>query len=188
VIDRLLLSLATLAAGFGLAWWLFAAPTPKPEPAAAAVTQADGSLVIERAAQAPKTKPVHATPKGAKVERVVQVKVQPRAADPAAPAASVPKPVTVDLSLVRLPDQTRRVIASSPDGDIVGGLDIPVEPVPYVAPRPWAAGLSYGPLDRSVGVWVDRDIGPLRAGVEVVQRREPGRSSIEARVRIGIRF
>ena len=43
---------------------------------------------------------------------------------------NVPKmspPVTVDLSLVREKDGSKRVVASSPDGAIVSGLDIPIE-------------------------------------------------------------
>ena len=51
-------------------------------------------------------------------------------------AADCPEPeaITIDLSLVR--DKTgRRVVASSPDGQVVGGLDIPIlDPLP--APPP----------------------------------------------------
>jgi hypothetical protein len=36
-------------------------------------------------------------------------------------------PVTVELSLVRMPDKTGRVIASSPDGKILTGIDIPLQ-------------------------------------------------------------
>lgn len=64
------------------------------------------------------------------------------ARDPALPSANAPRganshdltplgprcpQVTVDLSLVRMPDQTRRVIASSPNGSVVGGLDVPID-------------------------------------------------------------
>lgn len=48
-------------------------------------------------------------------------------------------PVTVDLSLVRMPDQSRRVVASSPDGAVVSGLDIPLEPIQQVMEPSWIA-------------------------------------------------
>ena len=51
-------------------------PLPKPivEVAKPAVVQPDGSTVIERTDTQPSVRPPHVVPKGAKVERVVQVK------------------------------------------------------------------------------------------------------------------
>ena len=133
---------AILAAGIvaGLVFgWMLWRPTPtNPEPPAQAIGQADKSLCLERK---PDPKPVvpHLLPKGAKLEREIQVTVSPSAVamdpthgpnlpDKGSPLAALPcLPVTVDLSLVRMPDLTRRVIASSPDGEIVGGLDVPVD-------------------------------------------------------------
>lgn len=96
---------------------------------------------------------------------------------PAIPAADTVlcPDVTVDLSLVRMPDRTRRVIASARGGTILGGLDIPVEPEPATArARPWAAGVVYDPNARSWGGFLDRDIGPFRVGAAVVQSRPVG--------------
>ncbi|MBI5888195.1 MAG: hypothetical protein HZB82_05730 [Deltaproteobacteria bacterium] len=94
--------------------------------------------------------------------------------------------MTVDLSVVKMPDDTRRVVASSPNGEVVGGVDIPVEaarPVPAV-PK-WAAGMSVNLLDRMPGVFIDRDFGPFRMGAEI--NRVSG-AGMDARVRVGVRF
>ncbi len=183
---------------------------PKPETYAAATTQKDGSVVLERKPD-PKAKPAQDVPKGAVVERVVQVVVRPGPAVlPSIPAEapsslgsipaaflapSVPHecpPVRVDLTLVRMPDQTRRVVASSPDGQVVGGVDIPVEASKPVRDLKWAAGTSYEPGDKTWGLWADRDVGFLRVGLEANQIRLPaqlgGRTTIEGRIRAGIRF
>jgi len=143
---------------------------------APAERQADGSLIAERAPDAHPAKPRHQLPKGAVEERREQVIIQP--ADPAASA------VEVDLSLVREGDQ-RRVIASSPDGQVVTAIDIPIEPAAIPPPpKPWAAGLSYG-TDRAVGVWVERDLGRLRVGAEI----EKGMAGPPvARIRVGVRW
>ena len=53
-------------------------------------------------------------------------------------------PVRVDLSLIKMPDQTRRVVASSPDGEVVGGLDIPVSSPPAIRDRRWSVGALVG--------------------------------------------
>ena len=148
-------------------------------------------------------KPAHEIPKGAKVERVVKVKVQPSSSaavtaltsgsSPEADATIPPfNPVTVDMSLIRLKDQSRRVIASSPDGAIVGGVDIPVEAARQARALKWAAGGTWNPADRSWGAWVQRDVGPLVLGADALQVREPVQSGGRLRwvglVRAGIRW
>ena len=189
--------------GFGTAWELYKPRAPKAETAAPAQRQADGSLVLERKPDA-KARPAQELPKGAKVERIVQVTVQPKAlpalpgiptpgSGPAAAPAPTPcAPVRVDLTLVRMPDQTRRVIASSPDGTVVGGVDIPEAPQPQPRVLKWAAGGSWNPADHTYGAWLDRDAGPLRLGAELNQVRTAvtagGAVSYEARIRVGIRF
>jgi hypothetical protein len=93
--------------------------------------------------------------------------------------------VTVDLSLVRESDGGARVLASSPDGVVVGGLDVPVEPI--ILPEPekrWGAGLSYSPVDRTSGVWIERDVWRVRVGLDVNQAA----NGIDARVRMGVVF
>ena len=185
-----------------LGWMLWRPQPTPPETYAPQAQQQDGSLVLERKPQAD-AKPAHETPKGAKLERIVQVKVQPRNATPtAAPATPgpgpvsvppvLPLPVTVDLSLVRMPDQTRRVIASSPDGEVIGGVDIPVEAAPPVRSLKWAGGGLWNPSDRTWGAWVQRDLGPAVVGVDAFQVRDPvtvgGGTRWAAHLRLGLRF
>lgn len=206
-----LAGLLIFAAGLTTGWMLWRPKAQKAETYAREVRQQDGSLVLERKPQAD-AKPAQVIPKGAKVERVVQVTVQPttppQSLGPSvgpqggtsgsspveleAPAAATSPPVRVDLTLVRMPDLTRRVVASSPDGQVVGGVDIPVE----TADRPrllrWAAGGVYGVTSgggRSVGAFLHRDFAFVRAGVEVTRDTPAGLASQwTGRAMVGIRF
>lgn len=196
------LAVAALLAAAGVGAWM-AWPATVIETPAAAETQSDGSIVLERKLDAP-AKPAAQIPRGGKVERVVSVTVKPKpggtglaapmagqaAGDRLIPPPDCP-PVKVDMTLVRMPDQTRRVVASSPDGEIVGGMDVPVE---TAAPPPermnWAAGLSWDPLHRTPGAWIERDIARLRLGAELNRTRLDlaSRAGTEMRLRIGMTF
>ncbi|MDE2440165.1 MAG: hypothetical protein KGP14_04000 [Betaproteobacteria bacterium] len=193
IIAWLLTIAISVCVGFGIDRWWSHRPAPVPESAAPAVAQADGSVVIERAGpSAPRPKPPHQLPKGSTEERRVSVTVAPLIGPgiklPANATTADCPPLEVDLSLVKMPDETRRVVASSPDGRIVGGLDIPVEPINFVAPRKWSAGLSLDPIHQTPGVWLDRDWSRLRIGVEINQTRvfRGGPTGAEARVRVGV--
>lgn len=175
------------AVAFG--WWL-GQPKPVRETAAPEVRQADGSVVLERRPNAA-AKPKQRIPRKAKVERVAQVTVQPAAiAEPGKPCP----PVTVDLSMIREPDGMRRVLASSPDGQVVGGLDVPVETAaPPAEPKRWAAGLSWSPSAQTPGVWIERDVPVfkwvVRMGAEVNQTRVATYATgVETRLRVGLAF
>lgn len=158
------------------------------ETPAPAVVQKDGSTVVERAPDQ-KAKPEHVTPKKSKLNRKVKVVVQgPGIKLPDGKTAECP-PVTVDLSLVDMPDRTKRVVASSPDGKILRAVDIPVAPAP-AEPKRWAAGLSWGPQTATAGVWVERDIGRVRLGAEINQTRlqSSAPTGHEVRLRVGMTF
>jgi hypothetical protein len=191
---------ALLLIAFGL-WLGYKAFSPAVvvETPAPAVEQQDGSKVIKRAPDA-KAKPKHMTPKGAKVERVVSVTLKSKAPSGFG-AASHDKisglsladcpPVTLDLSLVREQDGGKRVVASSPDGEILKAIDIPVETA--AAPeeqKKWAAGLSWSPTNETLGAWIERDVWLVRLGAEInqVRRAAYGPTDIEARVRVGVMF
>ena len=166
------------AGGIGTGWLLWHPKAQKVETYAPEVKQRDGSLVLERKPQAD-AKPVHEIPKGGKVERIVQVQVKPKTGTPTAATATpgsgpenvLPElpPVTVDLSLVRLPDQTRRVIVSSPNGEVIGGVDVPVEAAREAKALRWAAGYEFArsTWGKSHSIVVQRDLGPLRLGGRV---------------------
>jgi len=168
-------------------------PTPATEPPVPQVQQPDGSMILERRPD-PAPRPKQRLPKHARVERVAQVTVQPDA--PAQEAGQPCPPVTVDMTLTRDPDGARRVLASSPDGRVVGGIDVPVLPTEIQpAPKRWAAGLSWSPTDRTSGVWVERDARiPLidldvRLGLDLHQTAGMHTSAgMGGRLRIGFMF
>lgn len=189
-------TIAIVLAGCGAAvgWWWAQPDGQLPETPTPAQRQSDNSLVLERRPD-PEARPRQQIPRGAKVERIAQATVQP---DTPAPAAGQPcPPVTVDFSLIRDQAGGRRVLASSPDGQVVGGIDIPVEPAQAPEPpRRWAAGLSWSPLTRTSGIWVERDVRiPIidvqaRVGVDVrhaggVQASAQG---VDGLIRVGIAF
>lgn len=161
--------------GFVVAWGIYRPKPAKPETPSPAVREKDGSLELERSPTGvpggspigtKPLKPAQEIPKGAKVERIVEVTVDTskmpssgRHAEPVFGGPPTPPdlfraratgssvaacpPVTVDLTLVRLKDKTQRVIASSPQGEVVGGLDVPVQDQPIPRVQRWtAAGLA----------------------------------------------
>lgn len=200
-----LAALLIFVAGMGLGWKLRAPKKVAPEAPAARVLQADGSRILARRPDA-EAKPAQLVPKGAKVERLVQVVVQPnlpavpsRPSPSAASVSAEPErppcpPVRIDLSVVRLADATHRVLVSSPDGTILDGIDIPVEPTqPQPRPLKWAAGVVYGSTawgDTAKGVFLDRDFAFLRTGAELTRNSyaTANRQGWEIRARLGIRF
>ena len=186
--------IALVVAGLFIGWKLFRPEPPKPETYAPAAAQEDGSKVLERKPQAT-AKPAHKITKGATVERIVKLEVKSKpvnapsalqtgAGKAEAPAATDCPPVQVDLSLVRLPDESRRVIASATNGEIVGGVDIPVESAAPYKELKWAAGLTANPLERTLGAFIDRDLGPLRLGAEINQIKD----GYDLRLKAGVRF
>lgn len=182
----LVVVLLSAAVGF----WL-GKPAPVIETAKPAETQDDGSTIVERKPDA-KAKPKHQTPKGAKVERVGTIIAQGETPPEIKACTSIPCPsVTIETSLVRLPDGSKRVIVSSPDGQIQRAVDIPVETAaPPPEPPKWAAGLSIDPLHQTPGLWIERDIWRVRLGAEINQTRQKvgGPTGNEVRVRLGWTF
>lgn len=203
------LFVAGAVVGLGLGWKLYRPKPPKVEAYAPEARQKDGSLILERKPQtldqAKAVVKLPLIPKGGKVERLVKVTVQP-SASPSLPAIPTPgsgvsstakpvcPPVTVDLALVRMPDHTQRVIASSPDGTVLSGsLDIPVVPDrPSPKPLLWAAGGLWNPADRTYGAYLRRAMGPLEVGLQAQQERLPiqvgGGTKVSGFVSLGIRW
>jgi hypothetical protein len=185
---------------------------PKPAPE---IRQQDNSLVLKTDPNA-QAQPKQMIPKGAKVERIIQVTVQPQPLAtgmaqeppqqsstsqnlPAISATSEPlknpcPPVMVDLTLVKLSDNSHRVIASSPNGTVLdNSVDIPVEPFPE-PPKSfnWAAGISYDVANHTGGVWLERKAWRLVLGVEAYQVKQTlvagTPTTTAASVRVGWQF
>jgi hypothetical protein len=186
-----------IALGLGLAFGLMVGlfigysayyKPPVLEKYAPAVRQHDGSLVLEKKPDA-KPIPKQEIPKGSKVERVVSVTVRPTPRDgigrpDASKAAETCPDVTVDLTLVKNADDTRSVIASSPDGEVIAGVDIPRELLPKESSPPkWAIGGMYY-SNRGYAARIERDLGPLRIGADVLKTG----NDLVAGVGIMIRF
>ena len=164
-------------AGIGAGWKIF---RPKPvatvEVALPAQRQTDGSLILERAPDA-NAKPAQQIPAGAKVERIERIVVRPTAPSTSVAAtvptngsgqpgaASIPAlpSTTVDLTLLRMKDDTQRVVASSPDGTIVGGVDIPVSSAPS-EPKKTALG-GYDPINKAYLAGYLHKLGPFQVGI-----------------------
>lgn len=178
-----MLTLAAIAMYHGKQLVQQTAETP-----AAEVRQSDGSLVLERSATDVGAKAPSKLPTGSKMERKVEVKVRPIGGLklPANATTSDCPPVTVDLALLRQDDDTRRVVASSPDGRVISGLDIPVDTLASASGK-WAAGISLDPIHQTPGIWMDRDWSRLRVGVEInrVRQMVGGVAGTEGRIRIG---
>ena len=96
-------------------------------------------------------------------------------------------PVTVNVDLVREEDGQQRAIVTS-NGEILKTVDIPRENA--AAPpksKLWAAGAVFNPVRETAGVTVERDIGFMRVGVDLMQR-DAGRFPTEPTIRALIRW
>jgi hypothetical protein len=181
-----------VATGAGVNWWIMH-PVQVVEVAAPAVQQKDGSIIAEKKPNA-KAKPKQTIPKGAKVERLGEITVQGPTpeANLKMPGALPCPPVTIDTTLIRNVDGSKRLIVSSPDGRVDRAVDIPVETAaPLPEPKKWAAGLSYSLTKQTSGVWLERDLfGRVRMGAEINQTRQEftGATGVEARLRLGWTF
>lgn len=123
-------------------------------------------------------------PKGATLERVVKFSVKQKAKakestesgnvegkvggkNSETPMDELCPPIDISLALILDKDKQQRVEAYSINGEIVGGIDIPVRDItiPKEAKK-WAVGMSYNTLEVK-GLWVERDVGRIRLGAEV---------------------
>lgn len=209
----ILAGLVIVALSLSAAWYVWAPKPAPPETYKPATVQADNSVVLEKKPDAAAKAPM-IIPKGSTVERIVKITVQAKnpiqsisgtvevketvRMDKAAPeslevAQAAPElfkecpPVNVTLALIRDQDQTRRVVASSDDGIILGGVDIPVENVAPVVPKLWAVGAVIDPFKQTYGAFVDRDLGWLRVGAQLNQR-DQGDIPNQIWLKAGIRF
>ena len=195
--QALIVALAILVIGVLIGKWMFNSTEVVREIAkpaqilpATAASPNGGQLLAHEPGKA--AAPAQALPKGLKPLVVGQITVKPTArAQAAADAAAKPDcpPVTVDFTLARDKDGIQRIAASSKDGEVIGGFEVPVAPVLQLASRPWAAGAAYS-SQKNIGAWVDRDIGRLRLGVQANQVRAIAAeaASFELWAKVGFTF
>ena len=134
--------------------------------------QPDGSLVLEKKPMSA-LKPVSQVPQGYSLIRQSQVTVKPNASSTtgSSTTSAWPWPLTLDLSLVTgnagTPNAGQtNLIASSPDGTVIGGFDMPlVETKAFAVPR-WGAGLVASSQGR-IGAYVQKDLSTRILGLPV---------------------
>lgn len=195
--------------GLGTGWKLWQTPPPivhvEPKPE---IKNHDGSTVLPVVpSQAPK--PAQHVPAGSHVESTVSFTVQPSDPQPVLslpvqPSSSSPipgpierppcPPMTVDLTIYREADGSRRVVVSSPDGKVLKGVHIENEVGPPASKiLKNSAGLVTGATawgDKAIGVYYDRDWKFLRYGGELTKNTyaNVGRQGWEVRAKLGINF
>lgn len=147
---------------------------------APAVRQNDGSLILERNPERPRPQ-LPQIPKGAKVERVTTITIAPR------PDLTEGNPTnqaqTVQLTQIETAEGSR-VIASTPDGQIIGGADwtTPRQKPPKVPRWEFQAVRGWQPSKTAWGASLGYARGPFVASVTAI----PGLQTVA--VGIGFRW
>lgn len=178
------------AVGAALVFMLLRPVAPVPEPPAPAIDLPSGGIVAEVAPGAPLPDVAKESAKvlDGQTARAGHVVVQPTGKESLTVDGIClcrPDPIRIDWSLTST-DSGQRMAFYTDDGTITDAVDIPVSGLSVRRERPWAAGVSVS-MDmsqrRAAGLWVDRDIGRMRLGLEISQR-DGGTASLRA----GIRF
>lgn len=185
------IKLVILTLGLGLGYWLgYSRYSPKPiqETNAPEIRQPDGSLVLERnisETRIPKKPPVMPFT-GSEWIRHSEVVIKPTASLIGSNAEI--KPIVVSFDLIRLSDKTYRVIASAEGGEVMGGIDVPIETTAYPDQPKWAAGGIL--LNNGYGAFIQRSLGAFLVGLDVAQvtHKSLNTKELSYSVRIGIRF
>jgi hypothetical protein len=150
-----------------IGWKLHAPAQIARESAKPAIALRDATVLERAPAAAVPAKIIAAAKevKGAKLERAALITVKPKQEDC--------NDLNLELGVLRLKDNSQRLVVRSDDGATLGGVDIPLDRSSPRVPK-WSAGALYNPLDRTFGAYVDRDLGPFRAGIDLMQDREHG--------------
>lgn len=186
----------------------------KPEPAAPAIHQKDGSVVLERKETNPETKSNVELPPGAKLQRKITLMVKPQEQQsengvltqssnasgwvgPDGVNLSLEKltqsnPLVIDLSLVKMPDGTTRVVGKTGEGYTLEGLDQPVEPLEAPVAYKNALHISARLAGGGYGVFYTRDFlkrFTAGASIQFIQDKSLSRGvSAEAWASLGYRW
>lgn len=167
-----------LLGGFALGWKVYhkdVSTQKTTEHAADSTRQKDGSLILQKVVDTI-IEPAQIIPKNVFVDRIIKVVVTDTMwRDPVNVNGELKCPpctTQVDLTIVKDKKKNeRRIIASSPDGTVVAGIDVPYEEIPPVKNPLWTLGIS-GSYDvinntKRVGLYVDKTVGPFRLGGEL---------------------
>jgi hypothetical protein len=193
------LMLITFGLGLGLGWklWRGKMTTITRDVPGPAIILHDGGQVLEKKI-ASKSTIIQVIPDGAHVQEEGTIIFRPNP-DPApddhpAKVPDAPHDFHINFALVTMADGSRRVVASSPEGKVVGGIDIVVDPhKPAPPPLRNSAGLVYGTTawgDTAKGIFYDRDWKFIRAGLEVTHNTyaNVNRTAWEGRIKVGLNF
>lgn len=166
--------------GAGASYATFA---PKPQAEGYAPQQIIASTVVAERVPDAKAKPKTEIPKGGKTNRIAKLTVQASPVANTQTGAVECPPIDVDLTLVDMPDATKRFAAAA-NGQIIKFIDVPVATAEIPHEYKWGVGASYN-TKREAGVWVDHYAGPFVAGVGV---RKSVSDDLVAEARLGFRF
>lgn len=170
---------AATGAGLALGWGLHPGKELMHEPPAPAIELSNATVLERQPSLAVPSAILEAAAevRGAKLERAAKLTVQPTQLDC--------EPLHVELGVLRMKDDTQRIVVRSDDAAILGGVDIPIDRTLPRAPK-WSAGALYNPVDQTYGAYLDRDLGPFRAGIDLMQDRDHDGAMIV--LRFGVRF
>ena len=182
--------LIVLLAGLGIGYWLgYARFSPKPiqETNAPEIRQADGSLVLERNKDVKPPKSPLNPFIGSEWIRHSEVTIRPTQVPQIGSNAEI-DPIKVCFDLLRLQDKTYRVIVKAEGGEVLGGVDIPIETKVYPDPPKWAAGGIL--LNDGYGLFIQRNVGAFLIGLDVTKTHDKAlkRDNLGYSFRAGIRF
>lgn len=171
------------------------------EKPAEAIQLPGGALALEKQPNKD-AKPAQEIPKGSTVERIVYVNARPHAEVPAptsgtsqgalaSQANASPRKIRIDMTMVRMSDGQRRVVVSSPDADIEGGMDIPVENTAAPEDYRHALGLRVSIRDdgsKALGPTYSYDLGRFRITADAAVVTYTSRVGGEIGVALTFRF
>ena len=148
---------------------------PPQENFAQAIRQKDGSLILERN---PYEKPKKIEmPTGATLIRQQILTIAPNDLGN----------IKLDFSLIKMSDESLRVVAKSSNGTIISGVDIPVAFASTSSEYKYTMGYIYRP--NSHAIFIDRVTKRFVTGFEVVREKTQNFDyRISYGVKVGVRF
>ena len=142
--------------GFFIGRAVYITPKPKQETFAQKVIQTDGSVIIERNPYENTKKIIK--PTDSKLIRQAFFEIKP----------NNEANIKLNLSLIRLEDQTMRIIAKTDNGTIINAVDVPIDPLGRRLEAKWGLGVIYG--NESQGLFIERFTDRFIFGLDVIKQ------------------